>query len=261
MHFQDQVIVVTGAASGIGRAVCRALAHEGACLGLLDRDAEGLDTLVAELRVGGTDCAAAPVDVRDRFALHKVMEEIAAQLGPVDIVIASAGISAVTLVDDLDVEMTEKMIQVNLMGVANTIDAVLPSMLARGTGHIVGIASLAGRRGMPFSAAYCASKAGLIAYLDGLRPGLRQRGILVTTILPGFVRTPLMERDLIKPPVSMMTPEQAAGYVVWAIHRRKRVYAFPFTSRCFMGMLRWLPAAVHDWLMVKGAELSPHLKY
>ncbi len=99
--------------------------------------------------------------------------------------------------------------RVNLLGVVYAIEAVLPDMLARGSGQIVALSSLAGCRGMPFSAAYSASKAALANYLESLRPPLRRRGIAVTTVLPGFVRTPLMANASVQPPMAMMEPEGA----------------------------------------------------
>src|SRR5262249_32035390 len=136
-------------------------------------------------------------------------------------------------------------------GVAYAIDAVLPDMLARGSGQIVALSSLAGCRGMPFSAAYCASKAALSNYLESLRPSLRRRGIAVTTVLPGFVRTPLMASALVKPPMPMMEPETAARHILRAIRRQRRVHAFPWDTSLVLGLLRWLPAWLYDWCMAR----------
>src|SRR5581483_4216257 len=203
MRLKGQVAVVTGAAGGIGRALCRELSRAGVRLGLLDRNAEGLAALADEVK----PCAFAVADVRDRAAVRGAIASLADQLGPVDLLVACAGITGATLVDDLAVAETEAILEVNLLGVAYAIDAVLPGMLARGRGHIVALSSLAGCRGVPYSAAYSASKAALINYLESLRPALRRRGIAVTTVLPGFVRTPLLEGARVQAPVPAMEPE------------------------------------------------------
>jgi short-subunit dehydrogenase len=261
MTLDNKVVVVTGAASGMGRALCRELAREGARLGLLDRDADGLACLETDLRQQGTLCCKATVDVTDRPALGKTMDDFVASLGPIDVLVACAGITGTTLVDDLAVERTEAILRVNFLGVVYVLDAVLPEMIARQNGHIVALSSLAGCRGMPFSAAYSASKAALTMYLESLRPALRRRGIAVTTILPGFVRTPLMENALVQPPMAMMEPETAARHILRAIRKRSRVYAFPWSTRMLLRVLSWLPPWLYDWCMERGAAHVPNVSY
>lgn len=261
MRLANQVAVVTGAASGMGRALAFELGREGACLGLTDRNAAGLATLTAELASAKVRCAHAVADVSNRTALRTAFQTLVGQLGPVDLLVACAGVTGVTLVDDLAIDETEAILRINLMGVAFSIDAVLPSMLERGKGQIVALSSLAGRRGMPFSAAYSASKAGLAAYLESLRPALRRRGITVTTIYPGFVRTPLMLAAKAQAPMPLMEPDVAAGYILKGILQRRREYAFPWSTSLLVGFLRWLPPAVYDWMMSRAAAHIPNLRY
>jgi short-subunit dehydrogenase len=261
MSLQGRVAVVTGAASGIGRALGPLLGQEGARLGLLDCNEQGLATLAEELRTAGVECATLTADVRDRRAVSAAIATLEENLGPVDLLVACAGITGTTLVDDLAVEVTEAILEVNLLGVAYAIDAVLPGMLERGRGQVVALSSLAGCRGMPFSAAYSASKAGLSAYLESLRPALRRRGVTITTVLPGFVRTPLMENAAVQPPLPMMSSEAAARHVLRAIRGRRRVYAFPGSTRLVLRMLGWLPAWLYDWMMARGAANIPGLRY
>jgi short-subunit dehydrogenase len=261
MTLHGKVAVVTGAASGMGRALCRELAREGVRLGLLDRDAKGLASLAEELRVRGVLCARATADVSDRPAVRAAIDALVAELGPVDVLVACAGITGATLVDDLAVEQTEAILRVNVLGVVYALDAVLPDMLSRQSGHIVALSSLAGCRGMPFSAAYSASKAALMTYLESLRPSLRRRGIAVTTVLPGFVRTPLMMNAPVQPPMAMMEPEVAARHILRAIRRRSRVYAFPWSTSLLLSVLRWLPPWLYDWCMARGAAHVPNVTY
>lgn len=261
MTLSGKVVVVTGAAGGMGRALCHELAHEGVRLGLIDRDAEGLTSLQERLHECGVPCCGVTTDVSDRQAIGAAFDVLVAALGPVDILVACAGITGTTLVNDLAVERTEAIVRVNFLGVVYAVDAVLPDMIARGSGHIVALSSLAGCRGMPFSAAYSASKAALIMYLESLRPPLRRRGIAVTTILPGFVRTPLMTNAPVQPPMAMMEPKAAAQHILRAIRRRSRVYAFPWSTRMLLRVLGWLPPWLYDWCMARGAAHIPNVTY
>ena len=121
------------------------------------------------------------------------VQEIVGALGPADILIPCAGICRASTVDDLKIAELEEIVRINFLGMVYLIEAVLPSMLERGSGHIAGISSMAGLRGIPFEPAYSASKAAVAAYLESLRSELRQRGITVTTVFPGYVQTPLLD--------------------------------------------------------------------
>ncbi len=159
MQFRDQVVFVTGASGGIGRALCSLLGREGAILGLLDRDGAGLERQQQELESFKVRCATAVVDVRSREQTHAAVAALAAQLGPADILVAAAGICGISLVDDLRVEQLEDIIQINFLGTVYALEAVLPDMLRRGRGQIVGIASMTAIIAIPFESAYGASKA------------------------------------------------------------------------------------------------------
>jgi 3-oxoacyl-[acyl-carrier protein] reductase len=261
MNLQDSVAVVTGAASGIGKALCPLLGDRGAKLILIDRNRAGLEAICAQLAAANIRSKSAVVDVSRRVELKDAISRLAAELGPVDLLVACAGITGVTLVDDLEVEKQENLMRVNFLGAVHAIDAVLPGMIERKQGHIVGISSLAGCRGMPFSAGYCASKAALSRYLESLRAQLRRRGIAVTTVCPGFVRTPLMENAPLKPPMRMLEPEAAAQYVLKAILKRRRFYAFPLGVGLGIRVLQWLPPGLYDWTMGRAAAKIPDLKY
>jgi short-subunit dehydrogenase len=196
--------------------------------------------------------------VRNRAEVRAAVDNLVACLGPVDILIASAGLCCLSGVEDLRVDKLEEIIQVNFLGVVYTLDAVLPAMLGRGSGHIVGIASLAAYGGLPFESAYCASKAALASYLESLRPQLRRRGIAVTTIFPGFVQTPLLE-DLTatagKSAFSgVVDVEQAARTIASAIWRRRLICCFPKSTTLLMSVARYLPPRVYDWVMTRLAR-------
>jgi short-subunit dehydrogenase len=242
-------VLITGAANGIGRATALELARRGVPLGLIDIDAAGLDRLADELRPAGSRFATRVADVSQRTSLRRVVSEIEQTLGPVDVVLACAGYGTLTLVPELALDTLRRTFEVNLFGVAETIEAVLPSMLKRGRGHIVGVASMAGYRGFPWMISYSASKAALIAYLEALRPGLARRGIGVTTVCPGFVRTAMSTGVPYKRPIKMLEPEQAARYVARAVLRRPRNCVFPWSLRIGLAILKVMPDRLFDWLM------------
>ncbi len=185
----DSVIFLTGAAHGIVEATARTLAAKGFRLGLVDRDAEALARVAREISSSGAVGVAEPADVTDASALRSAFQKLEARIGPPDVLVAGAGIGGLTLLPDIEPATLRKMLDVNVVGVANAIDAVLPGMTARGAGHLVGISSVAGFRGLPWMASYSASKAALSAYLEGLRPAAQAPGVTVTTVYPGFVRT------------------------------------------------------------------------
>jgi len=242
-------ILLTGAAHGIGRATAVALARNGNPVGLIDRDATALADLNRELGEQGATIAHAAVDVTDRNALLRAVSEIAAKIGPIEVLVACAGIGSLTLVPELETTTLRETLDVNLVGVAQSIEAVLPGMITRGRGHIVGVASVAGYRGFPWMISYSASKAALIAYLEALRPGLRRRGVTVTTACPGFVRTQMSAGIPYQRPVKMIEPEEAARYLVRAIDRRPRNCIFPWDMRIGLAILKYMPDWFFDRLM------------
>jgi short-subunit dehydrogenase len=244
MSFANEVAVITGASSGIGRSLALALAREGCKVGLVARRAELLQTLVSEIEAQGGTCAHAAADVGDRAALVGAIHGIAATLGPVDLLIANAGVGIPSGVDPFNVADMERLFRINFLGVLYAIDAVLPEMLKRGKGRISAVSSLAAYKGLPGQQAYCASKAAINSFLDGLRVQLRPRDISVTTICPGFVATPMTENHPFKMPW-LVQPDEAARRILKALRRRKKVFNFPWQMALFMRLTRWAP----DWLV------------
>ncbi len=242
-------VLLTGAAHGIGRATAEALARNGTPLGLIDFDSATLVELTETLRRQGANVASAAVDVTDRSALIRAVHDITERIGPIDVLVACAGIGSLTLVPELDTLMLRRTLEVNLVGVAQSIETVLPGMIARKKGHIVGVASVAGYRGFPWMMSYSASKAALIAYLEAMRPGLRRRGVTVTTVCPGFVRTKMSTEVPYNRPVKMMEPEEAARHLVRAIERRPRNCVFPWDMRIGLAILKYMPDWLFDTLM------------
>src|SRR5262245_17338579 len=208
MSFASQVAVVTGASSGIGAELARQLAMAGAKVGMLALPDEALDAATKAIVDRGSIACAVPVDVSQRDAVHAALAMVSRDLGPIDLLIMCAGIGRVTAVESFSALVLAELIRVNLLGMAYAIDAVLPSMLQRRRGHIVGIGSLSSRRGQPLFSGCCASKAAVATLLEGLRIELKPYGIAVTTVRPGFVRTPMT--SAFKAPRFVLEVEPAA---------------------------------------------------
>lgn len=246
-----KVALVTGAAGGIGRPLCRLLAVHGCRLGLLGRHRERLEALAADLRQEGTLVCLQPVDLGQREQVTAAVALIERNLGAIDLLIHNAGLACITDAVALDVDAVARMLRVNYLGGVYAIEAVLPGMLARQQGHLVAVSSLGSRRGMPWSAGYSASKAALNVYLESLRPALRRRGIHVTTVFPGFVRTAMSQALPLHPWVPMLSAETAACHILRAVLKRRREVSFPWYAAALMGVLRRLPAWAFDCLMAR----------
>ena len=246
MDLTDRTVVITGAGSGIGRRLALTLAGEGASIAAVDLRPEGLVALAAEL--AGKPFASAVADVTDRDAIRSAVAQVSERLGTVDVLVANAGIGIETSAHNYRAEDFEAVIRVNLIGVSNSIAAVLPQMLERRQGHIVALSSLASYRGLPRMAAYCASKAGVNALMDSLRVDLKGQGIALTTICPGWIRTPLTT-NITAPMPDMLEVEDAVQRMVKAMRQRRLQVTFPRSSAFKVRLLRWLPAGWSDWLV------------
>jgi short-subunit dehydrogenase len=248
MKFAGQTAVITGASSGIGWALAKELAVQGCKVGLVARRAEQLAALAGEIEAAGGVAVWAAGDVANRAEVQAAVEAVRQKLGPIDLLIANAGVGAPTTIDPVNVSDVEKMFQVNVLGVVYSVAAVLPEMLARGRGHLAAVSSLAAYKGLPGESGYCASKAAVNSYMEGLRIQLRSRGIRVTTLCPGFVKTAMTEVNQFKMPF-LLEPQQAARRMVRALQRRVKVYNFPWPMAFLMKLLAWLPDWFVDWEM------------
>lgn len=246
--WSGQVAIVTGASSGIGRALAKALASAGARVGLLARRQNLLAELAAEIsETGGTTCTV-PVDVRRNDDMVRAVAVVREALGPIDLMIANAGVGAPTLLDPVNIADVDAMIQVNVLGVVYAFSAVLPEMLERRSGRLAAVSSLAGYLGLPGESAYCASKAAVNVYLEGLRSHLRGSGVSVTTLCPGFVRTAMTEQNNFWMP-GLMTADSAARRMLHAIDRRRAVDNFPFSATLLTRLTALLPRGIVARLM------------
>lgn len=273
MDWSDKVILITGASSGIGRGLAVELARRGAKLGLLARGVaahktlgtadEGstlvpspaLETVVKEIedQTGAHgDSATArtlllPADVRDAKAVRAAADRLRERFGEIDILIANAGVGATTDATELDPEDVARVIGVNVIGAVNSVAAVLPEMAARGSGQLVAISSLAAYRGLPKSAAYCASKASLSSFFESLRIDLIGSGVNVTIIHPGFIKTPLTAGRKADMPY-LMELDDAVNKILGAIEKQKKSYAFPWQLATIVRAAMIMPNFMYDWI-------------
>jgi len=187
----SRVAVVTGGASGIGLGVADEFASNGHLVAILDRNGPAAEVAAAELRTGGAKAIAIEVDVADRTSVDRAFAQIRSDLGPVEILITSAGIESFDAVPDITAEKWDRIIAVNLTGTFTCVQAALPDMLAAGWGRIVTISSSSAQSGAPNMAHYAASKGGVIALTKALAVELARSGITVNTIPPSLVDTPM----------------------------------------------------------------------
>jgi len=238
--------IITGASSGIGAALARELSRRGHALGLMARRAEMLDALVAELP---TPAVALPCDVTDSAAVRAAVANGEEALGgPFDLAVANAGVGETFTAKHFNIDDARRMVEVNVIGTMILFDAVVPKMIERRSGHFAGVASLAGLRGVPTASVYSATKAAMQNFLEASRVELRRYGIAVTTINPGFVVSPMTDRNEFKMPF-LMSAERAARIIADGLARRARVVQFPLPMSLLMRLVRLLPDAVYDRVM------------
>jgi len=246
------VTFLTGASSGLGWALAPLLAADGHALALGARRLELVEKLAGEIRAAGGAALALEVDVADREAVRAAVKRTEQELGAIERLVANAGIDGPTPARRFDAAVFEKVQRTNLLGPAYCIEAVLPGMIERGRGHIVGISSLASYRGLPGAAAYCASKAGLSALLESLRIDLQGTGVAVTTVNPGFVRTPITAGSR-HPMPFMLDADDAVRRIHRAIRARRRIFAFPWTLATITRLGRLVPSPLYDRILAAGA--------
>jgi NADP-dependent 3-hydroxy acid dehydrogenase YdfG len=246
MDWKNKVVFLTGASSGIGEGIALALAKKGATLGLVARRWGLLDELAKKCEAAGGIARTFAYDVTDAEGLQQAADKLREEFGHIDVLIANAGVGGA----DPDTRRYEpsavkRLIDINLLGAVNSIHAVLPQMLERGSGQLVAVSSLAGFRGLRGSAAYSASKAGMTAFFESVRLDVQHKGIDVTIIQPGFIRTPLTAERAHKMPF-LMEMDDAIPHFINAIEKRKKFAAFPWQLATIVRAGRYMPTWLYD---------------
>lgn len=252
-------VFITGASSGIGEALALQYAneysHATVNLGLVARRSERLHKLQTLLNsISNVSCKIYVLDVRDSQALANAAHDFMQTYGAPDIVIANAGVSRGTLTEYVeDIAAFQSVMDINVMGLVHTFQPFISAMQQQKSGSLVGIASVAGIRGLPGAGAYSASKAAAIAYLESLRVEMQHFGLHVTTIAPGYIRTPMTAVNPYTMPF-IMDADVAATKFIKAIASKKRFIVIPWQMGVVAKILRLIPTAVWDFIMKK----APH---
>lgn len=246
-------VFITGASSGIGAALAACYARGGAVLGLCARRLEPMRDLARRL---GGEPACYRVDVTEPESVRAAALDFIARFGAPDIVIANAGVSIGTLSEDFgDIAAFRKVMDTNVLGVAATFQPFIAPLRARGSGTLVGIASVAGFRGLPGSGAYSASKSAAITYLESLRAELHGSGVAVVTICPGYIRTPMTAVNRYRMPF-LIEADDAARRIARAIAGKRRLAVIPWQMAVVSLFLRMLPGWLYDRLFARAPRKS-----
>jgi short-subunit dehydrogenase len=261
-------IVITGASSGIGQALAMAYArlYSARCqLALIGRNQSALALLQTQVVAIGSHAHVYVADVRNAERMHSIAEAVLTHLGTPHVVIANAGVSRGTLTEfEEDVPAFQAVFDTNVMGLVHTFQPFVTAMKKAAEqgerAQLVGIASVAGIRGLPGSGAYSASKAAAITYLESLRVEMQLYGIKVTTIAPGYIRTPMTAINTYPMPF-LMDADVFAHNALRAIAAKRRFTIIPWQMGIVARLMRLLPACVWDWIMKKAshkARLTDH---
>jgi len=252
MSWQDKVVMITGASSGIGRGLALELARRGAKMGLIARRAEVLAEIVKQVEAEGGRAIPLAADVQDGMAMREAANRLREEFGPIDVMIANAGIGTTTDAANLEPGEVARTLGVNVIGAACSVAAVVPEMIEHGHGQLVAISSLAAYRGLPKSASYGASKAALSALFESLRLDLQPRGIAVTIIHPGFIKTPLTAGREAKMPF-LMELDTAVNKIVSAIEKKRKSYAFPWQLASIVRLGMVMPNFLYDRMATRNS--------
>ena len=239
----ERSALITGASSGIGAALAKLLASQGTEVVLAARREDALREHVEAITAAGGKARLEVLDVSDPERTEARVRELDGELG-FDLVVANAGTGGSCWAGKLEWSKVEKVIAVNVSGAVATLTGVLPGMVERGRGHLVGVSSIAGYRGLPKSAAYCASKAFLTVFLESLRIDLHNTGVTVTDVRPGFVETP-MTANMGKLPF-LVDADQAARTIAKGIARKRAVVSFPAPMAAVGRMLPGIPRVIYE---------------
>lgn len=245
--------LVSGVASGIGRAIALRLAREGADLFLVDIDEAGMATTAAEARQTGVEVIARRCDLSQPLDVSSAVAEVLARWNGVDILVNNAGITYYGKTERMAAAHWEKLLRINLLSHVQFTRELLPALLERPEAHVLNVCSVLGLIGMPKVTAYCTSKFGMVGFSESLRNEFGRQGLGVTALCPGFVQTNLFtnapleeqtEEHKLPPKIICTTPERVANAAVKAIYRNRRLVVMEPFARLMYATKRFAP-----WLM------------
>jgi NAD(P)-dependent dehydrogenase (short-subunit alcohol dehydrogenase family) len=237
-----RVVVITGGGRGIGRAIARALTAEGARVAIGDLDADAAEAVAAEL---GGDALGTGLDVTDHTAFSAFLDDVEQRLGPLDVLVNNAGIMPVTPLAEESRSSVSRQIELNLRAVIHGTQEGIRRMTPRRSGHIVNMASIAGRTGFPNLATYCATKHGVVGLCEAVRAELRGSGVEISVVMPSVVRTELAA-GLAESRVKAVEPEDVAREVVAALRRPRFDVYVPRSNGPLVALAGILPRRARE---------------
>lgn len=246
MNLKNKVVLITGASSGIGEAMAKKFAQEGALLALTARRKEILDKFIKNPIVK-TRAASYKCDVTNIDEIKSVYRQVKIDFGKIDIAVLNSGVSFRSGIKDFSSEKAKLIFDTNVMGIINFVEVLLPDFINERNGVIVGVSSLADSRGFPKSGFYCASKAAATIFLESLRVELKPFNVKVITVRPGFVKTPMTDKNEFFMPF-LMEPDKAAEIIVNGIKKDKKRIQFPLAISLAVRFLRIIPDSVFEYL-------------
>ncbi len=242
----NKVILLTGASTGIGRELVKKLAKENSKLAILSRRKNLIDELINEInpseKIISYEC-----DVRDFNQVKLIYNQIKNDFNQIDIAILNSGISYRMSESSFEIQKAREIFDTNFFGVVNFVHLIKDDFIKRKSGMIVGVSSLADARGFPASGFYCASKSALTTFLESLRIDLKRFNVSVITVRPGFVRTPMTDKNEFYMPL-LMEPDKAAEIIIEGIKKNKRIIQFPFLLSSLVRLIRILPSGIFEFL-------------
>jgi len=250
MDLSNKVILLTGASSGIGYSLAKSLPKENCSLALISRRKNILEELIADSKNAGVKLLSYKCDVGNIDEVRKVFEQVKNDFGKIDIAILNAGTSHRLDIKNYSSEFAREIFNVNVFGIINFVEQLLPDFIERKEGMIVAVSSLAESRGFPKSGFYNASKSAASLMLESLRIELKPYNIKVITVKPGFVRTPMTDKNDFHMP-SLMDVNKAVKIIIDGIKKEKRIIQFPFTTVIGSKIVKFVPDWLFDYLMSK----------
>ncbi|MHB8579500.1 MAG: SDR family NAD(P)-dependent oxidoreductase [Ignavibacteriaceae bacterium] len=245
LEFKNKNILITGASSGIGLELTLRLAMENCNLALLARRKEVIDQHVRNIKNPKAKILSVKCDIRKKDEVKLAIKEFQNSFGNVDIAILNSGISIPQKITNFKSEEAKEIFDTNVFGLFNFVEELIPEMIANQKGWIVGVSSLADGRGFPQNGAYCASKAAESIFLESLRIELKMYNIKVITVKPGFVRTPMTDKNSFKMPF-LINVEKAAETIINGMKKEKRIIQFPLPTTIGAKILKIIPNSLFE---------------
>jgi short-subunit dehydrogenase len=250
MDLKNKTVLITGASSGIGYSLAKLLPKENCSLALISRRKKILDDLVAELKNMGIPVKSYKCDVGNIDEVRNIFGQIKNDFGKIDIAILNAGVSSRADVINYSANLAKEIFNANTFGIINCVEQLLPDFIQKKEGMIVGVSSLAESRGFPKSGFYNASKAAATLLLESLRVELKPHNVKVLIVKPGFVRTPMTDKNEFHMPF-LMNVDKAAKIILEGIKKEKRIIQFPMSTVIGSKIVKIMPDWMFDFLMSK----------